>query len=802
MTEPFDVCGPLPTGVTVLEASAGTGKTWTIAALAARYVAEGTPLEQLLLVTFTRMATGELRDRVRERLVGTEQALARVLIGEPPADDPLVELLARENVAQRRDNLARALANFDAATIATIHGFCQEVLGGLGVAGDVEGELVEDPTDLVDEVVDDLYVRKFRHEDRPAITRAEAGRVARIAVDNPIAPIEPRDAPDDTLPAMRRRLADAVRTELAVRKLRAGVLTYDDLLIELNKVLQGDRGEEIAQRLRARWKVVLVDEFQDTDPVQWSIMRRAFGTGTLVLIGDPKQAIYAFRGADVYAYLDAKRTAAAHATLDVNRRSDQALIDAYDALFAGARLGHEGIVYRTVRAARAGRGMPGPPLRIRVVERGDVRSTARGYAELPSVREHVAKDVAADLVRLLSGGEAKPADVAVLVQTNRNAARVRDALDAAGIPAVINGAGSVFGTVEAEEWLRLLEALERPTSDLRARSAALTPFLGWSAERVAAAGDPEWEDVHRRLHDWARVLRLRGVASLMETITLAEGLPARVLSSASGERRLTDLRHVGELLHAEQLGTTALTGWLRRRIAEAGWDTGDEDRSRRLESDADAVQVLTVHRSKGLEFGVVYYPDLFEPGYIPKDVPGDVPRRGRRADDRRRHERLRLRPSPRAVRGRAARRGSAHRLRRAHARASSGRPVVGPDLRQPRLVARPPAVRTRRRRDHPGRRPQRADGHRRMAAVRAARGRRARLHRRRALAARPAARLVGRAARACRAHRRALRPRARPALAPHLVHGPGGRRPRGAGRKRARGDRDHRRAGGPRGGRG
>ena len=138
MTEPFDVCGPLPSGVTVLEASAGTGKTWTIAALAARYVAEGTPLEQLLLVTFTRMATGELRDRVRERLVGTEQALARVLIGEPPADDPLVELLARENVAQRRDNLARALANFDAATIATIHGFCQEVLGGLGVAGDVE----------------------------------------------------------------------------------------------------------------------------------------------------------------------------------------------------------------------------------------------------------------------------------------------------------------------------------------------------------------------------------------------------------------------------------------------------------------------------------------------------------------------------------------------------------------------------------------------------------------------------------------------------------------------------------------
>jgi exodeoxyribonuclease V beta subunit len=624
VTEPFDVCGPLPTGVTVLEASAGTGKTWTIAALAARYVAEGTPLKELLLVTFTRMATGELRDRVRERLVSTEQALDRVLAGEEPADDPLVRLLASEDVARRHDNLARALADFDAATVATIHGFCQEVLGSLGIAADVDGEFVEDVADLRDEVVDDLYVRRFLREAQPPITREEAGSVARIAVENPVAPIEPGEDAEGR-PGMRRRLAHAVRRELAVRKRRAGILTYDDLLTELDEVLSGDEGEAIARRMRARWKVVLVDEFQDTDPVQWSIMRRAFGTGTLVLIGDPKQAIYAFRGADVYAYLDARRTAAAHATLDVNRRSDQGLIDAYDALFAGARLGHEGIVYRTVKAASRRPGMPGVPLRIRVVARGDVRRTARGYAELASAREHVAKDVAADLVRMLSDNTVEPRDVAVLVQTNRNAARIRDALDVAGIPAVINGAGSVFGTPEADQWLRLLDALERPTSEPRARSAALTPFLGWSAEQVAGADPEAWEDVHRRLHDWARVLRQQGVASLTETITLTEGLPERVLTAAGGERRLTDLRHVGELLHAaatgEQLGTTALAAWLRRRIAEAGRDTGDEDRSRRLESDADAVQVLTVHRSKGLEFPIVYYPDLWEPGFIPDGEP-------------------------------------------------------------------------------------------------------------------------------------------------------------------------------------
>ena len=130
-------------------------------------------------------------------------------------------------------------------------------------------------------------------------------------------------------------------------------MTYDDLLTRLRDALA--RSEVACKRLRDRYKVVLIDEFQDTDPVQWEIVRRAFGSGetTLVLIGDPKQAIYAFRGADVYAYLEAAQSAGTHATLDVNWRSDQNLIDAYDALFAGAKLGHEGIVYRQVRAAAA-----------------------------------------------------------------------------------------------------------------------------------------------------------------------------------------------------------------------------------------------------------------------------------------------------------------------------------------------------------------------------------------------------------------------------------------------------------------
>ena len=175
MSDAFDVCGPLPTGVTVLEASAGTGKTFTIAALAARYVAEGIPLEQLLMVTFGRMATGELRERVRERLVSAELGLERALAGAPPEDDEVLRLLATgspDEVRMRRERLARALADFDSATIATTHAFCQEVLGGLGVLGDIGSDttFVEDISDLRGEVVDDLYVRRFGRRDTPEFT--------------------------------------------------------------------------------------------------------------------------------------------------------------------------------------------------------------------------------------------------------------------------------------------------------------------------------------------------------------------------------------------------------------------------------------------------------------------------------------------------------------------------------------------------------------------------------------------------------------------------------------------------------
>jgi exodeoxyribonuclease V beta subunit len=639
---PFDLAGPLPSGVTLLEASAGTGKTFAIAALVARYVAEGTPLERLLVITFTRIATGELRERVRERLVASTEALSNILAGGTvDQTDEVIRVLAAgspSEVALRAERLAKAVADFDAATIETTHGFCLHVLVGLGMAGDVERDVtfVEEVQDLLDEVVDDLYIRRFWADATPPpFPRQMAVSIGRSILANPSAAILPPLSGARTTPDMRRRLAAVIGDEMERRKREARLITFDDLLTRLDHALADDeRGPAVARWLRGRYDVALVDEFQDTDLVQWDIMRRAFGSGesTLVLIGDPKQAIYAFRGADVFSYLDAAATAANHATLVTNWRSDQGLLDAYDALFAGSQLGHSGIAYRKVMAAVPNAapgltGAAGAPLRIRLVERNDAGLTSRGYALLNPARDLVATDVAAEVVTLLdspaeilqphgSPEAVRPGHMAVLVRTNFQALSICAALLEAGVPAVTNGSGSVFGTGPAADWLRLLEALERPTGRDRAASAALTAFIGWTAEQVANASDDEWEDLHWLLHQWAAVFRRSGVAALLEHVSATRRIPERLLSRTSGERDLTDLRHVAQLLHAaaraESLGSTALTAWLHRRIDEAAQDTGDEERSRRLESDAEAVQVLTIHRSKGLEFPIVFCPYLWD----------------------------------------------------------------------------------------------------------------------------------------------------------------------------------------------
>ncbi|MFD1811756.1 UvrD-helicase domain-containing protein, partial [Rhodococcus gannanensis] len=627
----FDLLGELPTGTTVLEASAGTGKTYAIVGLAVRYVAEqGVDPERLLLVTFSRAATKELRERTRDRFADVAAGL------DDPASsrDELVTFLADadpDTVTLRRQRLLRALSNFDAATIATTHSFCQRMLDGIGIAGerDPDTELVEEATDLIEQTVSDLYLSRFGRQPTPTLSPEEARKVARAAIFDPQAVLAPDLAAtggDGTTAGDAVAFAQAVRDEVRRRKRAAGIRDFDDLPALLHGVLTDeDHGEDARRRVRERYDVVLVDEFQDTDPLQWGILRSAFhGHATLILVGDPKQAIYAFRGAEVYAYLDA---VAESRTLELttNWRSDKPLIDALAHVHGGAALGHPDIVVHPVAAATDRARVTGlPPIRLRYLTRaGAGRLDTRGFPAIDRLRPRVADDVAADIVRLVSGdatididssdaGARKvvPGDVAVLVRTNKQITLVHDALDRAGVPAVTVGGLSVFLTPAARDWLWVLQALEQPHRSARVRLAALTSLFGYTATELEVGGDELVAQIGGNIRDLGRVFTAAGFAAMTERLAAWRTLESRLLARVGGERTLTDLRHIAQLLGevavGKGLGLTALTRWLTDRMRDP--NSGTADRSRRLDSDAAAVQIATVHATKGLEYPIVYVP--------------------------------------------------------------------------------------------------------------------------------------------------------------------------------------------------
>ena len=633
---PFDIRGPLPgTGTTLLEASAGTGKTWTIGALVTRYVVEGrVPLEEMLVVTFGRTASQELRERVRAHLVEAERALASGL-----ADEEFLAFLVDVDATERAVRLARvraALTGFDTSTIATIHQFCQLVLRGLGVAGDTDdrARLVEDLDELVIEVVDDLYLRGFSDVENPPFTRAEALALGRQAVRDPQARLEPAGADPVSPAGARVRFATDVRAETERRKRRQAILSYDDLLAQVADALLAPESPA-RLRMRARWRLVLVDEFQDTDPVQWQVFDRAFtGHATMVLIGDPKQSIYAFRGGDVTTYLTARATAAHEATLATNWRSDEPLLDAVQVAFRQARLGDERIVVHDVAARHPGSRLAGAPVeapfRLRVVRRDDLQQF-NDLVRMPALRQHIAEDVAHDIKRLLvseatfDGVPLAAGQVAVLSGKHSQGMLVREALARVGVPSVVAGNGSVFATPAATEWLTLLEAMEQPQRSGRVRAAALTAFVGTTAAELAEAGDAGTEAVADLMRDWADLFAQRGVAAVFETSVYGHRLAERVLGTVNGERDLTDLRHIAEAMHAEvsrnRLGLVALVGWLHEQMADDKVDVASE-RTRRLDSDAAAVQIATIHGSKGLQYPVVYVPFAMDRwiGTVPSPV--------------------------------------------------------------------------------------------------------------------------------------------------------------------------------------
>ncbi|OYN79052.1 exodeoxyribonuclease V subunit beta [Mycolicibacterium sphagni] len=623
----FDLLGPLPAdgSTTVLEASAGTGKTFTLAGLVTRYVAEGrASLDQMLLITFSRAATQELRERVRHALQDALRAFDDPNLAQGNAVSAALIVGELDEVTERRRRLRDALAGFDAATIATTHQFCHLVLKSLGVAGDTDSHvtLADSLDDLVAEVVDDLYLRHFGQErERPPITRGEALKLAREVVANPGTELRPAGPPPGSLPAVRVGFANDVLAELDRRKRRRGILSYDDLLSRLADAL--DTAESpAAERMRQRWSVVMVDEFQDTDPVQWQVIERAFGGfSTLILIGDPKQAIYAFRGGDIFTYLHAAKTAGQRRTLGVNWRSDSALVDRLQVVLGGAELGDPDIKVLDVEAHHRGHRLSAAPynepFRLRVVSREAFGQRGTRTIRMDTLRRHIAADLAADVAALLAsqatfdGAPLQAHQIAVITESHADARACFDALVTAGVPAVYTGDTDVLKSQAADDWLSLLEAFDQLHRPGLVRAAATTMFFGMTAEDLADGGDELTDRIADTLRQWADHAREAGVAAVFEAAQLA-GMGKRVLSWAGGERNMTDLAHVTQLLHdvahRERFSLTALRDWLRTQRDER---SGAPERNRRLDSDAAAVQIMTVWVSKGLQFPVVYLPFTF-----------------------------------------------------------------------------------------------------------------------------------------------------------------------------------------------
>jgi len=734
-------------GVTLIEASAGTGKTFTIAGIVLRLVLElRIPIEQILTVTYTVAATEELRDRVRKRL---GNALDDLRMGQSE-DDVVVKYLKCGEISQAIRDLDLAVQNFDDARIFTIHAFCQRVLRDYTFEGGLlfDSELLTDPTPLYEEAAQDFWRTQFyagsallprlavAHRQSPAhwidllwqtvnhpdlitiprpdlesavkigkqietkltevakewsksraaitqilskdpnLSRAQdknfsPEKVGQLLADLKAACIDFRQANPDALCAISRVSRSEIarctkektgiaprhhffdlcdefhelttryfhqldhefiafaRQEMPRRKARLNVLTYDDLLTRLRDTLKSKTGPTLLKALSTQYRAALIDEFQDTDSVQYEIFQQVFSAGQhyLFFVGDPKQAMFRFRGADVFTYLRAASQAARQFTLGTNYRSEKLLLDAVNTLFSNVDRPFliTGIEYRSVSPPEEFREdfselvetTPDGPLRFRLLE--DDQPYTQEEAE-----SQIGRAVVADIARLEASGAQlgkqplKFGDMAVLVRSNAQAAELQNLLRKSGIKTVLKSEESVFETEQACEMLRLLEAVLDPRYDIFLRTALATSLFG-----LNAAGILELDSAEAKWQSWLEKFLLYRTKwedscfiALFRQVLVDQKVRQRLIQYPGGERILTNFLHIAELLHNaetdERLTPNALCGWLREQMHKVV--RASDEHQLRLESDDDAVLLATVHKSKGLEYPIVFCPFLWKAG--------------------------------------------------------------------------------------------------------------------------------------------------------------------------------------------
>ncbi len=744
---PFDVLNhPLNPGSCLIEASAGTGKTFSIAFLVLRLVVEkALPIEHILIVTFTDAATKELRERVRQRLVEAKNALNGATSKDKLLNDWLAQLESHVPRSDAQARLVQALASIDQASISTIHGFCQKILTEYPLESEQTfGQtLTTDMTGLYDELVADFWRQTVyeRPEEEVALILAAmpspknlhsllydikqpglritpevkdldtlmpellahqqawqdwitqtqpkidefiaeakaqnwintrsldklAAHQAQFANDpmallnylaegtpfnkqgKPqaaefVAQIHPGDTllnnqtqlPQQLKIALQSAFATHFQQQLSVKLQAQNLMSFDDLIQRLYHALQQPQATTLIERVRSGYQAALIDEFQDTDQWQWGIFSALFNQSAqtlqnsqtdpayLFLIGDPKQAIYKFRGADIHAYFAAARQCQAHYTLDTNWRSQPNLVAAVNQVFDvdNPFQFHE-LHFKPVNA-----GVDADPQCatqpawhwLTLPTQADGKPWPKTSAD-PLIQQNLL----AEISELLQHHGVQPKQIAILVRTNQRAESYRHALAKLGIPAVIKSRQSIYQTPQAEQLYRVMAAMLQPNNSRLIKPLLALDWFGLNSEQVHqilhSDALEDWFELMQRLHQlWHKTSFIRALYALLEQQQVLEHLT----KFNDAERRIANIQQLAETLqteiHQRHLTPAKTLDFLAHQITQPD---GSDATIVRLDRDDEALQIVTVHAAKGLEYDYVFCPDLWQakdPEKTPKDL--------------------------------------------------------------------------------------------------------------------------------------------------------------------------------------
>ncbi len=651
----------------LIEASAGTGKTYSLERLVARLIIEkAIPVKSLLIMTFSRAATAELSARIRKILMkyrdglrktsATETEKKRFETGDYDEIDKMLlekwSQLPEKEHSKCIEHLSEAMNHFDDAAIFTIHSFCQRMLADyvFSRGGSFEMTLGNDDVQVaqaLDEALRSTYASQ--KEKRVFIQELQRWKewdkkLAKLKsqsmedVDLDVFSTEAEKPISNDMKDWIQETFKAVPDRIRALKRTSKTLVFDDLLLEFWLALKDEKNRPLVDNIRQRFKAVFVDEFQDTDPIQFNILKKLFlddtsasseiGKPYVFFVGDPKQAIYGFRSAELETYLQAKQGINHIRMLDTNFRSTPALVHAVNTFFSQkdgqSRFLNDAIQYETVgvnpkklplmRKTEENAWLPVPAFELWTnTFDEDAKFTGK------EINQWLAKAIATDIVSLLDGTvyyrgkplEAK--DIAILVKRRASADAVIMELAVRGIRTRLNGNESVFQSTEAIEILAVLNAMVAPERLDVLTAARATRLVGHSLKVIQE--DEFGLQVFRNFVRTAsqRVMK-EGIYPVFVELMHQYDTDKRLLPLLKGARMLTNYHHVLELMQVAQQAYGDLMGithWLRKNITDGlHLQTSDEDASKlRVESDDNLVNIVTIHASKGLEYSVVYLCD-------------------------------------------------------------------------------------------------------------------------------------------------------------------------------------------------